>query len=445
MKKKQWMVLLSLLIWGSGQFIVAKQRVKGSLFFLAQVLLLGTELFTGYWLNYFAGQISNFSIRLYGGFFTKGLWGLITMGSVEGIKGDHSTILLINGIIAFMGFIVLMGVYIVNITDAYKQGILLDSLERKEILKRNKLYVKKKAFPYLILMPAAIIIILIILMPITFSVLTAFTNYDMNHLPPAHLVDWVGFDNFTKLVSVPIWSKTFLTVLIWTIIWAMAATFSTYFMGLLQALMLCSKYVKHKGFFQAIYILPWAIPGMISLLVFKNLLNGQFGPFNQFLLDAGIISERIPFLTDPVLAKISILAVNLWLGFPTFMVMLLGVLANQEESLYEAARIDGAGKLQVFRRIKLPLLMQATAPLIIMNLAGNFNNFGAIYFLTGGGPTNPNLQFAGDTDILISWIYKLTLDQRMFSMAAVMNILIFLFIAVVSVRNFSRTNAFKEM
>ena len=127
------------------------------------------------------------------------------------------------------------------------------------------------------------------------------------------------------------------------------------------------------------------------------------------------------------------------------MVMLLGVLSNQDESLYEAASIDGASKYQVFAHVKLPLLMRATAPLIVMNLASNFNNFGAIYFLTGGGPSNPKLQFAGDTDILISWIYKLTLDQRMYSMAAVMNILIFIFIAAVSIWNFSRTNAFKEM
>jgi arabinogalactan oligomer/maltooligosaccharide transport system permease protein len=114
-------------------------------------------------------------------------------------------------------------------------------------------------------------------------------------------------------------------------------------------------------------------------------------------------------------------------------------------SLYEAAQIDGANRMQVFAHIKLPLLMRAMSPLLVMNLAGNFNNFGAIYFLTSGGPTNPKLQFAGDTDILISWIYKLTLNQRMYSMAAVMNILIFIFIAAVSIWNFSRTNAFQEI
>ena len=145
---------------------------------------------------------------------------------------------------------------------------------------------------------------------------------------------------------------------------------------------------------------------MISLLMFRNLLNGQFGPLNQFLIDIHLIHDRIPFLADPVIAKITIIMVNLWMGFPAFMIMLLGVLSSQDPTLYEAAEIDGANKFQTFYRIKLPLLMKATAPLVIMNLAGNFNAFSSIYFLTSGGPTNPSYQFAGDTDILISCITK---------------------------------------
>lgn len=175
------------------------------------------------------------------------------------------------------------------------------------------------------------------------------------------------------------------------------------------------------------------------------MFNGQFGPVNQFLLDAGIISERIPFLTDPVIAKITVIGVAVWLGFPMFMVMMLGVFANIDQSLYEAAATDGANKFQIFRRIQMPLVFLTTAPLLVMNMAGNFNGFGLIYFLTKGGPTNPSYQFAGDTDILISWIYKLTLDQQMYNMAAVMSVLIFIFIGAVSFWNFKRTTSFKEL
>ena len=134
-----------------------------------------------------------------------------------------------------------------------------------------------------------------------------------------------------------------------------------------------------------------------------------------------------------------------WLGFPMFMVMMLGVFGNIDPTLSEAAAIDGANKFQIFRHIQLPLILLATAPLLVMNMAGNFNGFGLIYFLTKGGPVNPSYQFAGDTDILISWIYKLTLDQQMYNMAAVMSILIFIFVGVISFWNFKRTTSFKEL
>ena len=443
MKKKTSCAILSAILWGSGQFFLAKRRVRGLLFFAAQLLLFGGELLSGYWSNWFAGQIPSFDIGTYGGVFTRGIWGLVTLGTTPGVGGDHSTLLLINGILVLLALLAFLGIYVWNIRDAVCLGRQLDETGRVDLAASG--IQRRRAFPYLTLLPIGILVALVVLMPIIFSVLTAFTNYDANHMPPAQLVSWVGLSNFVKLMSVPVWAQTFWGVLAWTIVWAVCATFSTYFLGLFQAMVLNSRCVKHRGFFQTIYILPWAVPGMISLLVFRNLLNGQFGPLNQFLMDCHLISQRIPFLTDPVIAKVSIILVNLWLGFPQFMVMLLGVMSNQDTNLYEAAAIDGANRFQTFAHIKLPLLTHATAPLIVMNLAGNFNAFGSIYFLTGGGPSDPAYQFAGDTDILISWIYKLTLDQRMYSMAAVMNILIFIFIAVVSVWNFRRTSAFKEM
>ncbi len=188
-----------------------------------------------------------------------------------------------------------------------------------------------------------------------------------------------------------------------------------------------------------------AIPPIISLMVFRNLLNGQFGPVNQILINMGIISEKIPFLSDPILAKIMVILVNLWVSFPMFMVMILGVLSNVDNSLYDAEAIDGASKIQVFKKITMPLIFLATTPNLIMSLAGNFNAFGAIYFLTQGGPLNSELQFAGDTDILISWIYKLTLNQQMYNMAAVMSVLIFILIGGFSFWKFKNTVTFKEL
>lgn len=191
--------------------------------------------------------------------------------------------------------------------------------------------------------------------------------------------------------------------------------------------------------------MPWAIPSLVTLLYFRTILNGQFGALNTFLLDIGVITERIPFLSNTLIARVVVIAIAVWISTPTFMVMLLGILANIDESCYEAANIDGASNFQMFKTITLPQTFTATAPLLIMNLSFNFNAFGTIYFLTEGGPVNPNYQFAGDTDILISWIYELTLNQQMFGMASVMSVLIFLFIGAVSVWNLKRTTSFKEL
>lgn len=445
-RNRRLSVIQSAVIWGLGQFTIGKQKSKGIMFFMIQLLFAGIEIFTSYWPEVMSGQFGTVSIRLHGGFFSRGLWGLITLGSVEGGKnGDHSTMLLINGIIALLLLGVFLFCYIANLRDAYRTGKKID--ESKEYIESREFFksVYSKGFAYVILIPVMVYVIFIVVMPILFAVMTAFTNYNINHLPPGNLVDWIGLENFSKLFQVPIWSTTFLSVLRWTLIWAVLATFSTYFFGMFQAVLLNSKYTRCKSLFRGIMILPWAIPQLISLLVFKNFLNGQFGPLAKLLVDLGITENRIGFLSDPFLAKVTILLVNLWLGFPMFMIMIQGILSNIDKGLYEAAEIDGGSSLQVFRNITFPLVLRATAPLIVMNLAGNFNSFGVIYFLTEGGPVNTNYQFAGDTDILISWIYKLTLNQQLYDMAAVMNLLIFIVIGAVSVWNFRRTQAFKEV
>lgn len=439
-------LLLSIFIWGSGQFFVCRQRIKGLLFFFLQALVIAVELRTGYWIEWAMGRVPHFEMRLYGGFFTRGIWGLVTLGEKPGAKtGDHSMMLLIGGVIVMLLLLMLLGVYLWNLMDAYRSG---KSVDETNSYMRSAVYFKqfyKEKFVYIVLMPVALLVIFVTLMPMIFSILTAFTNYSKGNLPPANLIDWVGFENFYKLLRVPIWSGTFLGVLGWTLIWTVSSTLSCYFFGMLQALILNSDRVKCKKVFRTIMILPWAMPGMICLLVFRNILNGQFGPLNQFLLDMGWISERIPFLTDPVLARITVILVNLWLGFGASMVMISGVLSNMDPGMYEAAKIDGASAWKQFRFLTLPQLLRVTMPLLVMNFAGNFNNFGAVFFLTQGGPANPNYQFAGDTDILISWIYKLTLDNQMYSMAAVMSILIFAVVGSVAYWNFKRTTAFKEV
>lgn len=437
----------SFFLWGSGQFI-NKEYIKGGILLFLQSLCIGLELCTG---NYFLGP---FSCRESGGFFVKGVWGLITLGTnprkmtLSGLsEGDHSIVLMIQGIIAVIVAAIFLLVYLYNIKDAYITAKRIRETGERFTAKEYGKDLWRRSFHYIVLLPAIILLLFLTVMPIIFSALAAFTNYTKSNMPPTKLVSWVGFKNFLNLIKIPIWTDTFLGVLGWTVIWAVVSTVTCFFGGLFQAVILNSKAVKLKKLWRGIYILPWAIPGLITLLVFRTMFNGQFGPVSQLLLDLGITSERVAWFTDPNrpnLARITIIIINLWMGFPYFMALMTGIMSGISEELYEAAKLDGARPRDELRYITLPLVLNAAAPLLIMNFAGNFNNFGTIYFLTGGGPTNSGYQFAGSTDILITWIYKLTVDNQMYNMASVMSILIFLVIGAVSIWNLRRTKAFKE-
>ncbi len=182
------------------------------------------------------------------------------------------------------------------------------------------------------------------------------------------------------------------------------------------------------------------------MLVWANLLNGTFGPINRTLMEIGLIANPVPWLSDATVAKFVCVAINLWAGFPYFMLLSMGTMTAISTDVYEAARIDGANKWQLFKRITLPLVMYQTMPLIIMSFTHNINNFGAIFFLTGGNPkvSDSTLTGAGGTDILVTWIYKLTVNLMKYNFAAVIAILIFVVLAPFAIYNFSRTKSYKE-
>lgn len=453
MKKPIFASVLSAVIWGSGQ-LYNKQYLKGILFLAIQVILISVELLTG---DYFSGS---FHFRE-AGFFVSGFWGMITLGTqlseltMDGItEGDHSIMLLLQGIIAVMVAMVFVVIWVINIKDAYKTSKIFNETKQVISSKEWLLETWEKSFEYLVLIPAAIMLMLFVFMPIIFSFAVAFTNYNADNMPPANLISWVGFQNFRFLFSMGenvsggnVWLHTFVNVSKWTLIFAVIATIVPFFLGLLQAVAINHKEVKYKKLWRSIFILPWAMPALISLLNFQQIFNGQFGPLNRFLMNHGIISNPILWLSDsqnPWLPRMTILVIQFWLAFPYFMALMSGVMTSISKDIYEASEIDGANERQQFWRITLPLVISATAPLLVMSFASNFNNFGIIYFLTGGGPTNPNFIYAGQTDILISWIFNLTLNHRMYNMASVMSVFIFLVIGSISAYNFTKTRAFKE-
>ncbi|MDR0785694.1 MAG: sugar ABC transporter permease [Treponema sp.] len=439
---KQLAAVCSAVVWGSGQFI-NKQKSKGLIFFALQVVFVGVELLTGS-LGVLLGSVEPQFRNA--GFFLKGLWGLVTLGTVSRVQDrknyDHSIMLMLAGIIAALVLLIFVAVWIYNIVDAYKT--------RKRIEKGETItsadYFKKlwdNSFEYIMITPGMLLVVFISIVPIIFAILVAFTNYNANFIPPRKLVEWTGFDTFVNIVKIKIWGSTFVQIFLWTVVWAFLATFSSYAFGLFQALILRAKAVKFRTFWRSIFILPWAVPGLVSMLVFKALLN-QEGAFNQTLLHAGIIKEAIPFLSNVGWARFCLVVVNVWLGFPYFMALISSVMTTVPQEQYEAAQIDGANVFQQFRAVTLPTVLASTSPQILMSITFNFNNFNMIYFLTGGGPANPNFQMAGSTDILISWIFKLTLDQRMYNYASALSIFIFIIVASVSAWNLLRTRAFKE-
>ncbi len=292
--------------------------------------------------------------------------------------------------------------------------------------------------------PAAGILIFTV-MPLIYMILIAFTNYDAGHQPPGNLFTWVGLDNFKAMLSTTDkLSATFWPILGWTFIWGFVATFSCYFGGIFLAILINSKGIKGKKVWRTIFITTMAIPTFISLLVVSTML-GKSGIINVLLQQWGFITEPLPFLTNGTWAKATVIVVNLWVGVPVTMLMVSGILMNIPAELYESAKIDGANAFTTFRKITFPYMWFITTPYLITNLISNFNNFGVIYFLTGGSPsTLEYYKGAGKTDLLVTWLYKLTKDSKDYNLAATIGILIFVISAVFSWIMYSRSNALKN-
>ncbi len=486
---------------GSGQ-LRNKQWYKAIPFFIILLVFVLFEIFTSNYIYAISGEIQDYPaqegifyfFRDYGGFLTSGLWGFFTLGRLvlgdmyrgERIvtydrvltwkSADNSQVLLGEGIIAVVLVVILMITWIFSIRDAYQSHKLYAESGKIEDVKTFFKRVWTDYFAYIIIIPSAILIFTFTLIPFLFSFLVAFTNWTERISLGQMLFKWSFFDTFKMVFTEAAWLKFFTDVLSWTLIYAFMSSVTVYVLGFIQAMIIESKYVVNKKLWRTILILPWAIPGIISLMLFRNVFADNGGLLNQilvelnavestkaFLSNLGLIHQADPgnilWLTSPangLLAKVLVIVVNLWLGYPYFMMLITGVLGTIPESLYEAAEIDGANSTQKFRYITLPMVLRATAPVIITTFTFNFNNFGAIYFLTSGGPGYPIDEIPeavrvlgaqpGQTDILISWIYKLSFGSAndQYNLASVYSILIFVFISLAAIYNLSKLKSFWE-
>lgn len=387
--------------------------------YLQKLATLGTEL---------QGMVFNESIGIY-----------------EFSQGDNSMLILLYGVVTCVITGSFICVWAMSILSGEQARIIkLENKKVPNIVEDIKSLFDKNIHKLLLAIPVVGLLVFTVT-PLIYMILMAFTNYDADHQPPGNLFTWVGLTNFRTLMSTTDkLSATFWPVLGWTLIWGFAATFTCYFGGMFLAILINSKGIKGKKIWRTIFIITMAIPTFITLLVVYTML-GERGIFNVLLQQWGFTTQALPFLTDPTWARVSVIVVNFWIGVPVTMLMTSGILMNIPEELYESAKMDGANPIVMFTKITLPYMWFITTPYLISNLIGNFNNFNVIYFLTGGAPsTLEYFKGAGKTDLLVTWLYKLTKDSRDYNLAATIGIIIFVISAVFSLIAYSRSNALKN-
>lgn len=414
--------LLSI-IPGVGQFKNG-QKFKAGLFFAVFLIFLGEMLL-------FGGQV---------------LYNFVTLGSVP--MEHNSLFLLIEGTLQVIVTVIFIIFWVLNIKDAYQVRQSIEkgfpvAVTRKEFF--NKLY--EDGFAYLLTIPAYLVMIVAIIFPVMVTLFMAFTNYDFRHIPPANLIDWIGFSNFTNIFTLSSYRDTFVKVFSWTVIWTVLATTLQITLGILTAVVANQKFVKFRRVFGVIFLLPWAVPAFITIMSFSNMFNDTAGAINTQVIP---LLNNLPFVdigniawkTDPFWTKTAIILIQGWLGFPYIYVMVSGILQSISEDLYEAAKMDGANAIQRFRNITLPAIFLVAAPTFVTQYTGNFNNFSMIYLFNEGGPGSLGGN-AGSTDILISWIYKLTTGgSPQYSIASALTLIISFVVISISLLVFKKTNAF---
>ncbi len=440
---------LSHFIFGAGNFY-HKQYMKGFLFLLIQAGILALMIFCPS-INgtpYGWKALQNLSLRNVsdGGDFDP-LTGQFTSGS-------DCKLMVLFGFVTIAMIVIYFLVWNLNIASSYKSDMDRKVGKKPSTFREDLRDLLDGKFHVLMLTPTCIAATLFTILPTIFMIALAFTTYnqqDMNDLG-TNLFHWNGLQNFRAVftgegsLGVEIHAR-FLPVLGWTFIWAIFATLTCYFGGIILALLINKKGLKGKKLFRTVFILTVAVPQFISLLAVRNLL-GQYGPINSMLMDLGLTAAPIGFLglnpsDSEMLAKVMVIIINMWVGIPYTMLMTSGILMNIPADLYEAARVDGASTVKMFFKITLPYVIFVTTPYLISSFIGNINSFNSIFLLTGGGPTYTGYQ-AGGTDLLVTWLYKVTIDQGSYNTGAVIGIFTFLITATITLITYRRSKAYNE-
>ncbi len=443
--KGNWAVKLSFLIFGFGNFYYG-QILRGILFLLFEVVFIGYMLVPSggaYWLskvNWFQNGATVGTVQgghVYDEAYDAVIW----------TTGDDSVKVLLYGLLTVIFIIAFIYTWRVQIKQC---RICMDITAKGKKVKSGKddlrSLVDDQFHKTLLSLPLAGILIFTVL-PIIYMVLIAFTSYDANHDGYANLFSWVGFEHFNELLD---FSKggiglAFGEILSWTLMWAFFATFTNYFLGMFVAILINKKGIKLKKLWRTVLVMTIAVPQFVSLLYVAKLFDSS-GIIGKLLLewnfipDSMIAANQLSLWQNPISAKILLIVLNIWVGIPYIMLMATGILMNIPQDLYESSRIDGATGWKQYSKITLPYMMFVMGPYLLTSFVNNLNNFNVIYLLTQNNQLiNTDIGTAGgvsvcETDLLITWLYKMTLNSAdsKYYMASIIGILVFVVVAVLS-------------
>ena len=428
------------MVWASCLFMGAANLFCGQI--IKGLMMFGIE-----------AAVIYFLVRPYGGLYWLSM--LPSLGWVEQQKvwneekfvyeyvpGDQSQLILLYGVAT--AFVIVLGLIFwrASVRSGYQALTLKRMGKHVPTFREDCRSLLDENIHKMLMTPPMAGLLVFTIVPLVYMMCMAFTNFSKegDHLV---LFDWVGIRNFTAIFdSTSVVGRQFGAVLGWTLIWAFFATFLNFFLGTFMAIIINRPSIRCKSLWRSCLSMTIAVPQFVSLLVIRSMLQPE-GIVNRMLLNAGLISDSLPFMTNTTWARVMIIVVNLWIGIPYTIMQVTGVLQNIPADQYEAATLDGASAVKQFIHITFPYMMFVLTPYLITQFTGNINNFNIIYLLTGGGPTTLG-NSAGNTDLLVTWLYKLSVDQQKYNLAAVIGIFTFVVLAIVSLVTYRSTGSYKD-
>ncbi|NIZ19882.1 ABC transporter permease subunit [Entomospira culicis] len=427
--KHKSVFLSSLILPGSGHILLKRWGIGigGILLFLMEIL-----------------TIVQFIIPTFSLLAVKQPNGSITIGAEPYV--NDSFIILLGAVVGTILLVVFALIHYTFALNARKMAREIAEFGKAVSIKESFKAVSGELMPNLVTLPKFLLIITFIIIPSILSIIVAFTNYRMPILPPAFLIEWRGLENFARLFTDDRMSALFRDTLSWTVVWTFSSSILVIALGTILAVIANNKYIKGKTFFRTVFILPWAVPAFLTILIFQYFFS-KLGGMNSIVLpfltgQAYDMDRAIGFLIVPELAKITIILIQGWLGFPYVFILVTGVLQTIPADLYEASSIDGGNAFTNFFQITLPLILISVAPVFITQFTFNFNNVVIIYMLTESVVKPIGAEY-GPLETIASLGFQLMMKSR-FNEAAVFTLIVSTIVGVIVLFSWLKTGAFKN-